>query len=110
MKKKRVLVMRSSYLLSAGVECLLHEQQELEVVSLDIEFTKQLVEEIIDVKPDVMVIDESTVITNLVNLVDLFEKFPEIRVIVVNLENNHMSVFDKRYIPIQQLTDFYAAL
>ena len=60
MKKKRVLVMRNSYLLSAGVECLLHEQQELEVISLDIEFTKQLVEEIINVKPDVMEIDEST--------------------------------------------------
>jgi chemotaxis response regulator CheB len=110
MNKKRVLVMRSSYLLSAGVESLLNDQQELEVTSIDSKGTRNLVEDVIQIKPDVMVIDESTVIANLAYLVDLFEKFPELRVIVVHLENNHMSVFDKRHIPIQQLTDFYAAL
>jgi DNA polymerase elongation subunit (family B) len=110
MNKKRVLVLRSNYLLSAGVECLLIEQKDLEVVSIDIECSTNPVEEFINVRPDVMVIDESTIITSLVSLVELFEIFPELRVIVVNLEKNHMSVFDKRHIPIQHLTDFYAAL
>ena len=102
--------MRSSYLLSAGVECLLHDQQELEVVSIDSDIETNLVDDIIRIQPDVMVVDESTVIANLTSLVHLFEKLPYLRVIVVHLENNHMSVFDKRHVPIQQLTDFFAAL
>ncbi len=108
--KKSVLVIRSSYLLSAGVESLLKEHPELEVVGINIECTIQLVEKVMMVKPDVMVLDESTIIANPSSMIELFKSFPDLRVIVVNLENNHMSVFDKRYIPIQHLTDFYAAL
>ena len=108
--KKRVLVIRSNYILSAGVECLLKEQQGLEVIGIEIENSNNLIQDVIPARPNVMVIDESTIITKLVSLVELFETLPELRVIVVHLENNHMSVFDKRHVPIQQLTDFYAAL
>lgn len=110
LKKKRVLIIRSSYLLSSGVECLLKEHPELEVTAIENETSTDLVEDVMNKRPEVLILDESTVVANLSRLVELFDKFPEIRVIVVNLENNHMSVFDKRYISIQHLTDFYAAL
>ena len=107
---KRVLVVINKLLFGVGLESLLSHEHDLSVKSVPYHSKKLLAEEISQYEPNVVLIDESIRMTHLPTLFDILKGFPDIRVLVVNTQENSIQVYDKQEIQITRSLDFITAI
>jgi DNA-binding NarL/FixJ family response regulator len=104
---KRVLVFRGENLLTAGVESLLTRQDDLLVLSVanncDDAFSFE--HEIELFHPSVVILEESSLSADFSFIYEVFKKYPQLRVIVVDEGDNLVHILDKRAITVAQSTD-----
>lgn len=104
--RKRILVLRNNLAFNAGVQYLLSEQKMLEVIGMEVQSQDDLFQNIDQVRPDVIILDDGFLAANLAALVTYLQKCPMRRTLILSLTENQIQVYDTKQIPIQQLGDF----
>jgi hypothetical protein len=107
---KRVLVVINKVLFRVGLESLLSQQKEWDLKTIVYQNDNTLVAAIKDFQPEVILVDEGVQIKDLPNVLGIFSDFPEIRLLVVNSQENRIQVYDKREIPISRPEDLFNAV
>jgi DNA-binding NarL/FixJ family response regulator len=96
--------------LTSGVENLLIRQNGMNIMSTALSDWATLANEIERFHPDVLIFDTSLRFTDLTSLLDLLKDTPELRVVVMNVHDNRVHVYDKREIIIKHASDLVAAI
>jgi DNA-binding NarL/FixJ family response regulator len=107
---KRVLVFQSDQLLLAGVESLLAREMDMNVSTITLSDGNQLISEIEQFEPEVVVMDENLVLSRFSLILDLFRGFPELRVMVVDDKENLLHIYDKHEVTVRQGKDLVSAI
>jgi hypothetical protein len=97
-----VLILWNEALLGGVVNSVLAQRAGLNVVQVTCD-EEALADVIRQAKPDVIVLDKTMEATYLVALVDL--DYPRLRIVVVNVDNNWVNVYDKKRVLMTQAAD-----
>jgi chemotaxis response regulator CheB len=107
---KRVVVLESDYLLSAGVQSFLSNQEHLEVMGLDAKDPQESYQAILQIQPDVIILDQNNQLIDLNALLEHLEDLPRVRTVVMSYSDDQVQVYDRNKISIHQLSDFLAVI
>lgn len=107
---KRIIILVSDDLLSAGVESFLSNQEQFDVFSIENKVPKDIFQAILDIQPDVIIMDQNNRMINFSELLADLETMPRVRTIVLNLSDNQIQVCERNRIEIHQLSDFLSIL
>jgi DNA-binding NarL/FixJ family response regulator len=107
--RKRVLVLESEKLMPAGIASLLASCPELSVANTTVSSLACL-SQLDDPRPDVVILEESVLATNISAVVKLADRHPTLRLIVFNTRDSSVHVFDKHIMQVRQVSDFLELL
>jgi len=107
---KRVVVLESDYLFSAGVQSFLSNQENLEVTGLDASDPQEIYQAILQIQPDVIILDQNNQLIDLNTLLEHLEDLPRVRTVVMSYSDDQVQVYDRNKISIHQLSDFLAVI
>lgn len=102
---RKVLVVFDEPLLRAGVESLLTQDLELEVHCISLPNGDRLAEQLNLYKPEVVIVDENLKSVRLSGVFEQLENYPVLRVLVVNIRDNRLQIYDKREIVVTHTND-----
>lgn len=105
---KKILVLESEKLLSAGILSILRSLSKFDVAHTTAVSLSSLAP--CNIQPDIVILDEEILATNLLALVELTRCHPELRLIVLSLNGNEVDVFDKHTIQVHKVSDFVQLL
>lgn len=107
---KRVLVIQSKHLLAAGILSLLSREADLNVIDATLNDDIDLLEYILNTKPAVLVMDQSTQLTDHTAFISLLHDCPKLRVIVINERNNRMHIYEMQELEVGRAADLVSAI
>lgn len=107
--RRRILVLDNEELFTAAISSLLATHSEFDVettpastlVSMCMAKGKQ---------PDVVILEEKMLAANIADLVKLTKSHPNLRLIVIGLNNANVHVFDKQVVQVGEVSDFLRLL
>lgn len=106
---KQILVLEDEKLATASILSLLASQSGLVVTNTTVSSLACL-EQAEGLKPDVVILEEELLAVNISAVVKLADRHPKLRLIVFNLNDNTLNVFDKQSVQIRQVNDFLELL
>ena len=105
MIQKRIVVLESKDLLSAGIYSLLSTHGYAEILSLTLD-REDYLDQMARYEPEVVIMDER-VLARISDTYAIFLRhFPNIRTIVLNLGTNSVKVCEQRLIHVEHVADF----
>jgi DNA-binding NarL/FixJ family response regulator len=107
--QKRIIVMESEPLLSAGVYSLLSTNGHLKVMSVDLD-KQSFVSVANEFRPDVVIMDERVLMENFAGYMGFLKSFPRIRTIVLSIQANCLQVCDQQIVHVRNLDDFMSQI
>lgn len=107
---KKVLVIEGSLLFNAGVRSLLIGAPDLDVQDLELEEFIEFAGYSQFEQPDIIVVDRSTGYSNVEKMAALLNRYPQVRLILLDLLENQIEIYDKSRFEVCELSDFFAAL
>ncbi len=107
---KRVVVLESDNLFSAGVQSFLSKQAELEVIGLDYSDPSEIYQAIEQMQPDVIILDQKNQLIDLNALLKLLEDLPRVRTFIMGYSDNQVQVCETNTVSIHHLSDFLAVI
>lgn len=110
MDRKRILIVTSGDLSSAGLVSVVSSHQEMEVHTVTASEQAELLQAIVGFRPEVLILDDAILLETLEVLVDLRKEFPKLRTVTVNWDENEIQVCDRQQILIAGIADFFDAL
>ena len=107
---KNVLIVVSQSYIGQGIESLLSRESDLKV-----DCTRFLDEGSLNVQierycPNVVILDDSLLSSELINLANLLMGYPKIRVLVLSVLDNRMSVYDRKEVIVSKSLDLVTAI
>jgi chemotaxis response regulator CheB len=97
MDTKCVLVTKQDSMLNRALTDLLHSSDcELKIITSGANDVHSLIAETSKVKPDVVILGESTPLARMDVLGNLLMSYPQMRVVIVSEESNWLHIFDKK--------------
>lgn len=111
---KRILVVLREEVLAAGIVSVLSREESVGAIRISsgFEFLQNQPHED-DFRPDVIVIDEKLKLIDLaglMHLVHLTEIREKVRIVIVDIEGNRLTVYDKSEIQLLEVNDLIATL
>lgn len=106
---KTILVLESEKLLAAAVVSLLASRPEFAVTGATFSSLARL-DQLNHTEPDVIIMDEDLVANNITAVMELVDRHPRLRLIVLGLSDNQLHVFDKHIVQVTEVNDFIAQL
>ena len=98
MYRSRVFILYSHSLFARGVQSLLSQQGEVEVVGMERD-DRQALEKIRRLRPDVILVDSGAAPEEYCSTISwIFKEIPEARVISLSLRENGIDIYDKQRI------------
>lgn len=110
MERKRILILDSGHVPSAGLFSMLSMNGELDVQAVAGGDGQTLLQTALEFKPQVLILDESNRVEALHVLARIFKDFPRLRTIIVNWDKNQIQVCDQQTVFIAGIVDFLQAL
>jgi DNA-binding NarL/FixJ family response regulator len=107
---KRVLVIQSKHLLATGILYLLNRELDLNVFDATCNDEIALLEHIKNIKPAVLVMDESSQLTDHFSFFPLLNDCPNLRVIVVDERKNRIHVYEIQELEVRRAADLVTAI
>ena len=108
-QRKQILVLESETLLAAAILSLLASRPEFDVTSTTFSSLASL-DQPDSPEPDVIILDEELLAANISAVVQLVDRHPKLRLIVLGLEDNQLHVFDKHIVHVEQVNDLFELL
>ena len=82
--KKKILILRNDLVINAGVQSLLLEEKDnLEVIGHEFHDQDELFQSITQIQPNVIVVDDEFMVTNLAALLMFLQNYPNIRTVIM---------------------------
>lgn len=106
----RVLIIHSNLLLLAGVENLLTHENGLQLSSVHFRDEKCLHNTIMRLRPSVIILDDNIQLKDESILWEFIEKFPEMRILIIRVNNNCVQLYEKQEIQITHFKDLVTAI
>lgn len=106
---KKILVLEREKLLSDAVFSLLASRPEYEVAIVPFN-DLGLLDSPDHAEPDAIIMDQELVANNISAVMELVDRHPKVRLLVIGLRNNMVHVFDKSVIDLSDFSDFIAQL
>ena len=103
--QKRILVVENELLLGASIEHLLKNEADFCVWGVTSTDVPTLVEEIIRIRPDVVILEEVRHPIEPAKLLILLKEIPRLRLIVVSAEDDVIQIYDKDQFMATQTAD-----
>lgn len=110
MTSRKILILEGESLLGAGLYRLLSELKDIEVITTEIANLEKLVQIFDAIHPHVLILDEANIIEVSSALLPSFRKNLISRIILINLDDNVIQVWDRQGILITKIDDFYELL
>lgn len=107
---KRVLIVTSELLLREGIASLLSREGDINVHSTQFLDESTLAKDIDHYQPDVVILDERMEYRDLTKLFDLLIDYHNIRMMVVNVIDNKVNVYDKSEFEVSHSYDLVSAI
>lgn len=110
MNKPRVFVVLSMRLLAEGIQSLLSQYNDLELVGTEADLGRA-VDSIRSVQPTVIIVD-SNVLSPVgeITIDELFRASPEARVIALNLDENRLDLYNRHQVSAMEVDDLIRAI
>lgn len=102
---QRVLIVENQSLLGAGIEKLLASEPNLHVMGIAPVHEAALLDEINRYQPDVIILDVITRLTNPTKLLAQLQHYPQLKLIIVNGNDNLLQIHHKQQTLITQAAD-----
>ena len=106
---KQILVLEGKKLAAASILSLLLSRSSFDVINTPSSSLSNLSPND-KLHPDVIILEEDLLAANITAIVKLTNHYPKLRLIVFNLGNNTLQIFDKQMIQVQQLNDLLELL
>ena len=103
------MVLESEGLLIASIVNLLASQDGYDVSSKRFNALKSL-DQLNGHQPDVIILDVTQLPAHIAALMELVDRNPKMRLIVVRLDDNRLHIFDKHVVQVEQVSDFLEQL
>jgi DNA-binding NarL/FixJ family response regulator len=107
---KNVMVIQSERLLAEGILHLLNRVTDIKVFNTMCDDAVTLLQEIQDIKPNVLVLEECSQLTDHPSFFSLLGGYPDMRVIVIDEHENRMHIYRMQEIEIERSADLVAAI
>ena len=102
---KRILMVNSELLLSAGVESLLSNEIDFGLKRIMLDNEIDLSDELNRYQPDTVIMDESLMMTDPSALMGLLKNGPDMRVIVLQVRENQLQIYKRHDVSISCVED-----
>ncbi|HLE15846.1 MAG TPA: hypothetical protein VI776_13945 [Anaerolineales bacterium] len=109
MEQKRILV-ESGLLLGEGVESLLSQAEDFEVFRTPFGDREALIRAIRRLHPDTVVMTKVDGLSEPIQVFQVIDDYPDLRVVIVNPYDNSVSIYQKRQVTINRVSDFSALI
>ena len=107
---KRILLVYSDLLLSAGVESLLSNGEEFSIRGIAIQDEMVLREEVKLFQPDIVIMDESLLFSEPSFLIGMLRDCPTMRVIVLKIRENRLQLYNTIEVPVSCVEDLISII
>jgi DNA-binding NarL/FixJ family response regulator len=107
---KKVIVILSESLIGKGVESILSREMDLSVTSTSFIDNATLNQQIERDQPDVVILDESLLSSEMPRLFNLFASYPNLRVMVLSVGENRINIYDRQEIQVSHSADLVSAI
>ena len=107
---KRVLVVDNHSILGTGVEELLSNIDQLQIIGVNPADEVDLLQDIWQLVPDVIILSDRSSIISPTQLLFQLKYYPSVRLIVVSEDENTLDIYDKRQIMTRQRADLTTAV
>ena len=108
-QRKKILVFECKGLLTASILSLLDQQTDHDVFSGTFDSPDSL-KQLNGYKPDVFIIEKTMLVDNIMQVIELVDRFPGLRLIVLGLDDNKLNIFEKQIVHVEQFSDFLEML
>lgn len=106
----KCLLVSVNELVSVAIESLLTTQGDLEVVHTGAGSEAGLMEAINLQQPDVIILDEGSELYDQTKLVNLLMRYPNLRLITINRQDNQLHVYQQQVVLVTQFSDLIPLL
>ena len=107
---QRVLVIDNRTIMGAGVETLLSTSTKLQVIGTKPQNEDDLVRDVWQFSPDVIILNHQSELTNPVRLLSLLNNYRSFRLIGVSEDDNTMEIYEKRQVTASHRSDLATAV
>jgi hypothetical protein len=108
-QRKKILVFECKGLLTASILSLLDQQTDHDVFSGTFDSPDSL-KQLNGYKPDVFIIEKTQLAENITIVMELVARFPELRLIILGLDDNRVNIFEKQIVHVEKTSDFLEML
>lgn len=108
--KQRVLVVENDLLLGAGIENLLLRESNLDVIGISCWDEEEMIRKIRYLQPATVILDEASFLTHSIRLLARLMQDHELKLVIVNADNNMIQVYHKQNILLMQSSDLIKVL
>ena len=108
-QRKKILVLESNKLLTAGIASMLSARAGFEVVNTPLSFLT-CVDFFDSLQPDVVIMDDEIEAANVLAIIELTDRHPQLRVLVFRLRDAKVNVFDRRTVQMSKSDDLFELL
>lgn len=105
-----VLIVLGDSFISKGVESLLSRERDLLVLSLLFEDTNTLNRQIESLKPDIIIMDEELVTSEVIDVYRLLSNNPGLCMLVLSMQDNRVSLYRREEILVSHSKDLITAI
>jgi chemotaxis response regulator CheB len=109
-RKRRVLVVQGDSLLSSGVLRLLSNETGLRVVGARPASEGALITKVARFRPDVVLLEATSHLTNPTRLLSLVEHYPTLRVVVMSPDRDVAEMYDRTEIAMAEVANLLAVI
>ena len=107
---KSILIVNGESYFGKGVESLLLRHPDLTVDSTTFFDGNSLNYEIENCRPNVVILDESLLTSNRIDLSHLLMGYPKMRVLVLGIHDNRLSIYDHQELIVSNSNDLVSAI
>ena len=105
-----MLIAVQANVLATGIESLLKSADDLSVNRIAFSDKNVVLAEIDRLQPTVLVLDEAQTLAQVMPLLELLRVHPDLKIMVVNAENNVVQVYERRELFLKAGTDLVQAV
>lgn len=107
---KKVLVVVSESVVIEGIESILSRESDLLVLSTVYVDQDALYHKVKEHKPDAVIIERSLLFSGQINLLTLLTSCQKIRILVLNVRDNDVNIYDHNETPISHSRDLISSI
>jgi len=110
MSEKRIMLIESGKFIGGVFFNLFQQHDQLRIIEAAPANPQELLNAVESYRPHIVVLDDTVDEAFLTHLLHYMQKSGDIRVVVVNTENNRVALYQKQQINVLRSADFFAIL